>query len=973
MKKKVVILSLLCLLFCTINYTYSAFRNTIEGTINISTNWVFKLNVPNGTKEENYYNVPISGTSGSFDITIDNSKNAYGASYVIELEPINLPDDIVINDLRYEDNITKNSKTYNVKYSSSSSVNGYIKVKVEATKYEYAVMKNGFSSAYGSSGGTEFWNNNYKSYIKTIEFNNNLENLPGSCTEENLCWDISYSDLYISSPNSVYGYLIDSGEVDSKSNVLYNLYIVSEYEIYATANCSRMFYNFSNLVSIEFNNNFNTSNVTSMSSMFNNCRVLTSLDLSNFNTSKVIYMEGMFSWCIALTNLDLLSFNTSKVTNMRYMFSKCKALTTLDLSGFNTSNVTDMDSMFSNCSALINLDLSNFNNSKVTDMYSMFEGCSALTSLDLSSFNASNVKRMSAMFRDCSALINLDLSNFNNSKVTDMYSMFSGCSALTNLDLSSFNTSNVTSMSSMFYNCSALTNLDLSSFNTSNVTDMDLMFSNCSALTNLDLSSFNTSNVIYMTSMFSKCKALTNLDLSSFNTSNVTYMESMFYNCSALTSLDLSSFNASNVTSMSSMFYNCSALTNLDLSSFNTSNVTSMYSMFEGCSALTNLDLSSFNTSNVTDMSLMFDNCSSLISIDLSSFNTSNVTSIGCMFRYYSSLTNLDLSSFNTSKVTSMNYMLEGCSALTNLDLSSFNTSNVTSMSSMFYNCSALTNLDLSSFNTLKVLDMRYMFYNCSALTNLDLSSFNTSNVICMKYMFHGCSALTTTINIMNPSLTDYSYIFYNTSINSNAQVTVNYIESASTLVDNMIATKSSNSNVIKGNIIYGHTITISDNTDITYQSNNTYVGTFITLNSISGNNYVTSFKMNGTLIEGKTFTMPDADVIITDITTVDCITIESDHNPYLNSQNNVIIGEHTFEGAKSLTVILDYQTETSYYDYFYIYDSASATTGIKYGGSTRTQNTITINSNCIKITFTSNSSGNDYYGLKAIVIPNYD
>ena len=34
------------------------------------------------------------------------------------------------------------------------------------------------------------------------------------------------------------------------------------------------------------------------------------------------------------------------------------------------------------------------------------------------------------------------------------------------------------------------------------------------------------------------------------------------------------------------------------------------------------------------------------------------------------------------------------------------------------------------------------------------------------------------------------------------SKITVNYIAAASTLVDKMIATKSSNSNVVKGNII---------------------------------------------------------------------------------------------------------------------------------------------------------------------------
>ena len=437
-------------------------------------------------------------------------------------------------------------------------------------------------------------------------------------------------------------------------------------------------------------------------------------------------------------------------------------------------------------------------------------------------------------------------------------------------------------------------------------------------------------------------------------------------------------FNTSEVADMRSMFYGCKSLTNLDISNFNTANVTSMDSMFSGCSSLTNLDLSNFNTANVTSMDRMFYNCSSLTNLDLSNFNTANVKSMYGMFSGCSSLTNLDLSNFNTSNVTSMGAMFSGCSSLTNLDLSNFNTSNVTYMGGMFRSCSSLINLDLSRFNTSQVTNMDDMFQLCSSLKSLDLSNFSTLNVTSMNEMFQYCSSLTTTINIINSNGIRYFDMFDGAATNSGSKITVNYIADTSTLVDNMIATKSDNSNVVKGSIIIipEYSITISGNDDIKYESNSRANGVKVTLTSISGNNYVTSFKMNGTTINGNKFIMPDGDVTITDIVTVECKTIETDHNPYLNSQNNVVLGEYTFEGAKSLTVILDYQTENTAYDYFYIYDSSTSTTAInnnkKYGDIQRTTETITINSAYIKITFKSDNSGNEYYGLKAIVIPNY-
>ena len=446
----------------------------------------------------------------------------------------------------------EDNKYVNKSFSATITVNA---VQIS----EYATMKNGYSSDSSANGGTEFWNSNYRAYIRSITFGNNLSILPSTCSEESLCWDISESETQ---NKKVYGYLVDTGLKDSTDNTksLYNLYIVSETPIFAPSNCSYIFsfYKYendkfiSNLTQINFNDNFNTANVTGMSRMFNHCPSLTSLNLSSFNTAKVTTMDNMFDDCRSLTNLDLSNFNTANVRNMEWMFGSCSSLKTLKLSSFNTAKVTTMDYMFYVCSSLANLDLSNFNTANVTRMWAMFARCSSLTSLDLSSFNTANVTDMNSMFSGCSSLTSLDLSSFKTAGVTDMGGMIGGCSSLTSLDISSFNTSNVTSMSSMFSGCTSLTTLDISSFNTAKVTDMGEMFSGCTSLTTLDISSFNTSKVTDMLLMFRGCSSLTNLDLSNFNTSNVIKMGMMFYDCSKLTTT-INIMNA-NVTAYSSMF-----------------------------------------------------------------------------------------------------------------------------------------------------------------------------------------------------------------------------------------------------------------------------------------------------------------------------------------------------------------------------------------------------------------------------------
>ena len=213
----------------------------------------------------------------------------------------------------------------------------------------------------------------------------------------------------------------------------------------------------------------------------------------SFNSPTLIIFQNpikISSWNITtkskLTEIRGLNFvNTSNMTNMSYMFQNCSKLTSLNLSGWDTSNVTNMNGMFYDCTGLTSLDVSNFNTSKVTDMSAMFRSCKVLTSLNLSNFDTSYVTNMCFMFERCYNLTSLDLSNFDTSNVTDMRAMFSSCSGLTSLDLSNFNTSKVDSIGWIFDSCSSLTSLNLSGWNLSKIISASDMFYDCSKLTTI--------------------------------------------------------------------------------------------------------------------------------------------------------------------------------------------------------------------------------------------------------------------------------------------------------------------------------------------------------------------------------------------------------------------------------------------------------------------------------------------------------
>lgn len=205
------------------------------------------------------------------------------------------------------------------------------------------------------------------------------------------------------------------------------------------------------------------------------------------------------------------------------------------------------------------------------------------------------------------------------------------------------------------------------------------------------------------------------------------------------------------------------------------------------------------NTIKPTSTSLLFAALSEVTFIDISNLDSSNVTDMRYMFTYCKSIDLLDLSNLDTSSVTNMDAMFDNCSSLTSLNISGWNTSNVTDMSYMFNICSSLTEIiGLENLNTSNITYMEYMFNGCSSLTSLELSSFDTSNVTSMGGMFGYCIKLNAEI-IIKHKLNNYSNIFKNCSTESGSEFVVNYNNATKDYIDTYIATKSENSNVIKG------------------------------------------------------------------------------------------------------------------------------------------------------------------------------
>lgn len=142
-------------------------------------------------------------------------------------------------------------------------------------------------------------------------------------------------------------------------------------------------------------------------------------------------------------------------------------------------------------------------------------------------------------------------------------------------------------------------------------------------------------------------------------------------------------------------------------------------------------------------------------------------------------------------------FCMSNLKSIENIEL--LDTSKVTNMEGMFLQCISLEELDLNKLDTGKVTNMYRIFGNCEKLKKLNLSSFDTSSVTSMTAMFDFCYNLTISIDITNKNMQSFANMFGDAATKSPAQITVNYTSETSSLVDSMIATKSSNSNVVKG------------------------------------------------------------------------------------------------------------------------------------------------------------------------------
>lgn len=455
--------------------------------------------------------------------------------------------------------------------------------------------------------------------------------------------------------------------------------------------CYQWFAGCTNLATIEGFKNLKTDEVTTMASMFQDCKGLTTLDANTLDTQKVTDMKDMFAGCSSLTALDVSTFDTQNAERMSGMFAGCEKVTELELSGFSTPKVKDMANMFSGCKGITVLDISKFNTASVEDMSGMFANCPALTTIYAGSeFVVTAVTADAGMFAGCERLVGasvFDEAKTGKEMANRTTGYFSDPAPAEPVVCVVFNAAKGT----LTFVCDKDKHPGAYPLNTG--TKVPGWTKHAADIKEVVFdATFADARPTSCYCWFNGCTNLTTITgIENLNTSEVTQMGSMFRNCGILTAIDLSKFNTSQVTDMSQMFYGCRNLTAIDVTALDTKNVTDMSSMFNFCNRLTGIDLSTFNTANVKNMSSMFAYASSALTINVANFDTRNVVNMQGMFRDCEKLTALDLSSFSTPKVENMSSMFMNDISITTIFVSDkFVTTAVTSGEGMFAACHLL-------------------------------------------------------------------------------------------------------------------------------------------------------------------------------------------------------------------------------------------------------------------------------------------
>ena len=517
--------------------------------------------------------------------------------------------------------------------------------------------------------------------------------------------------------------------------------------------------------------------MTSAAYMFYNLTQMTTVEgLENLNTADVETMSCMFRDCMSLTSLDINSLNMSKVEYVHDMFHGCKHLKTIycNEDWSKLDGLKGWTDLFLGCEDLEGSYGTEYNEGYITRTYAHPDG----GALKPGYFTAA--KQIYTVYKDGVLTYHYDAGRTNADGIVELYNPeYIRFKNYHNdiqkvIILPNMQDAPLTTTSAMFYgrmkkgNVYGLENLKtiegMEYLNTKDVTDMSMMFCHCESLESIDLSHLRTDKVEYMDFMFSYCQSLKEIDLSQFNVMKVKNLSYMFSRCTNLkTSYCLGDWSmAPDLIWSDGMFYQCEKLEGgigtkydkenaNDISYAHTDGETgtpgyftrgkTIYTAYKDGVLHYHYDSQAFMYfADGYDVQL-YDPISYPNAIRFKGYNNEveKVQIHESMKEVWP--TTLE-SLFYGGKDEKETYNLGNLKTI--VGLRNLNTGLVESMYKMFYGCTSLESVDISSFVTAGVKDMSWMFVGCEALKEVNMNGLYIDGVEDMSYMFFDCKNLET-------------------------------------------------------------------------------------------------------------------------------------------------------------------------------------------------------------------------------------
>lgn len=154
--------------------------------------------------------------------------------------------------------------------------------------------------------------------------------------------------------------------------------------------------------------NINTSNKTSISSLFDGCSCM--IGYLPLDTHNVESMAATFRRCYALAKIN--DMNTSKVTTMINIFNNCSRIRSIP-NTITTENVTDLGGFIYMCPLIE--EIHELDTRKVTSFQNSFTGCTSLKVIPHLDFDS--ITNMTTPFSSCSKLVFMSIHNIGKSSL----------------------------------------------------------------------------------------------------------------------------------------------------------------------------------------------------------------------------------------------------------------------------------------------------------------------------------------------------------------------------------------------------------------------------------------------------------------------------------------------------------------------------------------------------------------------------